>query len=651
MKKIFIILSIITLALQAAQNGRLVAEWDFGKSANSDAAGKFTGGKVRGRSTIVDGWLTMTPGYDDKQEGFATSEAAVPELSPTGGFRFEAVAKVRGEHNGDGTYTIVDSKYLRGSGVGNSVDNNRGFAWILIASKDNPRIFTFYAQLGCEGVTHVVTSDKVELEADKEYTFAAEYDGRTSFRFYLDGKDCGGRSFEGGPIVTPIRPLIIGDRFGSLQHRFNGQIKNVKLYEFPAQTFKVFQGGRLAFTRGEVLDRKHCLGLSVLHFGDDYYPSTTIDGMPISTFKCEMYVDGKRVASPVFSMGPPDPKYADTTKEGGKKKNNSATFQISLPEHLGYEVGEHPYRAVVKLDTDKGVVSDEFNGVVSIGPMPPPDTFPVVVWNAGAIVPDLATMVENGITHDHADVDKYGLDKRDSSIVQSEVYRKLDNYVAKGVKHAGYFTFAHNGTCIKKYPRYNVNGEPVVKNIEASNPAYQEEARALAEKTARMIGKHPGFGALLINSEVRDSSSPSFGKFEPAAFEKFAGYPIPPSVVAKGYDNYRNVSGFPLSRIIPDDDRILTYYRWFWKGGDGWNKVHSIVNDEFHKVIDGDFWTFFDPAVRTPPIWGSGGSVDVINQWTYAYPDPIRIAVATDELFAMAKGRPGQKVMTMTQLI
>ena len=33
-----------------------------------------------------------------------------------------------------------------------------------------------------------------------------------------------------------------------------------------------------------------------------------------------------------------------------------------------------------------------------------------------------------------------------------------------------------------------------------------------------------------------------------------------------------------------------------------------------------------------------GGDVDVISQWTYSYPDPLRINVATDELFAMAKG-------------
>jgi hypothetical protein len=52
-----------------------------------------------------------------------------------------------------------------------------------------------------------------------------------------------------------------------------------------------------------------------------------------------------------------------------------------------------------------------------------------------------------------------------------------------------------------------------------------------------------------------------------------------------------------------------------------------------------------------PAVWGSGGGVDVVSQWTYSYPDPIKIGQATDELFAMADGRPGQQVMKMTQII
>lgn len=51
-------------------------------------------------------------------------------------------------------------------------------------------------------------------------------------------------------------------------------------------------------------------------------------------------------------------------------------------------------------------------------------------------------------------------------------------------------------------------------------------------------------------------------------------------------------------------------------------------------------------------VYGSGGECDVISQWTYSYPDPIRIGLATDELLAMAAGaKHDQEVMKMTQII
>ncbi|HRD05669.1 MAG TPA: hypothetical protein PK942_13195, partial [Verrucomicrobiota bacterium] len=62
--------------------------------------------------------------------------------------------------------------------------------------------------------------------------------------------------------------------------------------------------------------------------------------------------------------------------------------------------------------------------------------------------------------------------------------------------------------------------------------------------------------------------------------------------------------------------------------------------------------TFHDPAVRVASVYGSGGQADVISQWTYSYPDPIRIGLATDELLAMARGADHpQRVMKMTQII
>ena len=70
-----------------------------------------------------------------------------------------------------------------------------------------------------------------------------------------------------------------------------------------------------------------------------------------------------------------------------------------------------------------------------------------------------------------------------------------------------------------------------------------------------------------------------------------------------------------------------------------------------HKFIKHHFFTFYDPVTRVPPLWGSGGKTDMVSQWTYVYPDPIKIGQAADEVIAMAQGTPGQKTACMTQAI
>ena len=88
-------------------------------------------------------------------------------------------------------------------------------------------------------------------------------------------------------------------------------------------------------------------------------------------------------------------------------------------------------------------------------------------------------------------------------------------------------------------------------------------------------------------------------------------------------------------------------------GGGDFNKDLLGDSAAVFGVNGGDYtWAQpIDPAVRTPSVWGNGGDVDVISQWTYSYPDPIKVGEAADELFAMAEGNPGQKVMKMTQVI
>ena len=165
-------------------------------------------------------------------------------------------------------------------------------------------------------------------------------------------------------------------------------------------------------------------------------------------------------------------------------------------------------------------------------------------------------------------------------------------------------------------------------------------------------GRFPAFGGALIHTEVRDHARPCFHAQDLDAFRQHAGFDIPKEVASSRGVDYTKLAGFPASRVIPDNHPLLVYYRWYWQTGDGWNLLNSRVHEGLATMGRPEFWTFHDPAVRVARVSGSGGSVDVLSQWTYSYPDPIRIAVATDELLATAAaaGRP-QQVMKMTQVI
>ncbi|MCA1964611.1 MAG: hypothetical protein LDL31_11750, partial [Prosthecobacter sp.] len=196
-------------------------------------------------------------------------------------------------------------------------------------------------------------------------------------------------------------------------------------------------------------------------------------------------------------------------------------------------------------------------------------------------------------------------------------------------------------------------GKPYARqDICASIPEFAPFFQTVGESIARAYGSHPAFTAALINTEVRDHNAPSFNPIDLENYRKFSGGDIPPEVMNKWGVDHTKLKDFPPDRVIPDDHPILKYYRWFWTVGDGWNGLHSALSKGVKSHGRRDFWTFFDPAVRQPSISGAGGSVDVLSHWTYTYPDPQRIGLATDQLFAMsdATGRR-QQVMKMTQLI
>jgi hypothetical protein len=227
-----------------------------------------------------------------------------------------------------------------------------------------------------------------------------------------------------------------------------------------------------------------------------------------------------------------------------------------------------------------------------------------------------------------------------------------------GLAHSMRVVFPSGKAEDDAYMRLDRNGKPIdfgggSKGVEVSNPELLKAIKPVVEKDISLYGGHPAFAGVLPSSEQRDLTGPSFNT-EHLRYKEETGKDVPieaewRTIHPSKLDEYKK--RFP-DGVVPKDDPVLSYYRWFWKGGDGWPAYTGGIADLYrHGISRPGFCVFWDPAVRCPPIWGSGGAVDMINQWVYAIPEPMNVAGPAEEILAMAAGRPGQLPSIMTQLI
>ena len=137
----------------------------------------------------------------------------------------------------------------------------------------------------------------------------------------------------------------------------------------------------------------------------------------------------------------------------------------------------------------------------------------------------------------------------------------------------------------------------------------------------------PAWDAALLHTEVRDAANLCFHEHDLAALRAATGLEMPTNLVSKSGIAYAKVKDFPANRVIPDDYPLLRVLQWYWREGDGWNGLNTALARGLH-AGGARVWTFHDPAARVASVSGSGGAVDVLSQWTYSYPDPIRIGLA-----------------------
>ena len=290
------------------------------------------------------------------------------------------------------------------------------------------------------------------------------------------------------------------------------------------------------------------------------------------------------------------------------------------------------------------------------------DRMPAVMWGCN----DTVAAKDFGFTH----VLRYGLRLRQPECNEANerrICKAYDDALASGMRMLHNFIEVYPGGENERFFRCKRDGTypktkrgVEIKTAEVSNPELLEYARRIAALDCRLFGDHPGFAGVLPVSEKRDHTIPSF-RTEHLRYKAETGRDVPAEIDGKTLAFPTAKALFP-DGVLPPDHPIVAYYSWFWGGGDGWPGYTGAIAAEYRKVLgrycDGSeaqrrrpFFSFWDPAVRCPPKWGSGGDVDVISQWTCAQPEPMNVAASAEEVLTMAAGRPGQLAMIMTQLI
>jgi len=646
-----------------ATGPHVIGLWQFDAGAElKDASKRQADAKLQGAKIHPEGrfgsCLESFPGWPvvDQRHSFVVPNS--PTLSPRAAFTLELWLQPKAEFESyKGNPFLLDKKYVA------HTDYQLVFG---PPQKDGRRTVRLVMGFGDESDNW--SSELLPWEAGRWYHLAVTYDGAGTVRFFRDGEPAGGQSRRGrGSIAAGTHPLSIGDRLGSNYGGFPGFIDEVRITsgirEFRAAAVADISRRRV-FLRGEeeanlrYQVRNHLSRqvegaqavLSLVGVDPQVVPARTVDLPPIApggesvieyTFPTKLRPDEYALKVQLKIPATAEPKGSDKANSG--KADKASEFEYEGEESF-------PVRIIAR---------------------PSPQRMPVVMWGIGGIenvVKEIPRLKEIGFTHClglSADYGKIWQEKKpvpamaDADLEQAA--RMLDEALANDLRIVVSLSPGRWASEKPEWQRLDRKGQPYPRHNIAALPQFAEFFYNVGTSIAQTFRDFPAFEAALIHTEIRDGTQVSFRPEEQAAFRKHAGFDIPDVVVnARGVD-YRKLADFPRDRIIPDDHPVLVFYRWFWKRGDGWNGWHSDVHRGFTSAGREDFWTFFDPAVRVPSLFGSGSAVDYLSHWTYSYPDPIRIGLCADELLCMARGAsapgearengPAQQIMKMTQLI
>ncbi len=610
-----------------SRGAHVIGHWSFdAEQVTVDAGPRGLSGQLAGAVPTAagrfGGGLESFPGWPTTDQHHALVVNNHPDLSPPAAFTVELWVRAKPELAEAKHVFLLDKKYA----------SQHDYQWQLAAA-DSSEGHSMIVNLGFGMDSESFTSDAIRLPEGEWHHLAFTYDGAGTVRFYRDGSSVGVVTRPGRHgVARGSHPLAIGDRVGSLYGGFPGYLDEVRIcqgaLEFsPASITIAIE--RTTWIRHEPAP---AIRLLVQNLQRETLPAAqlTLSGLG---------------AARTFDIPALEP---------------AAEHALEVPFDTSLRPDDYDVRARLDVPGDPPIRREQVLPLKLVArPIP---RMPVMMWGIGGPAeferewPRLKQLGFTACLGFNADYDAIWQAGKpipaNPPATIAATRRMLDLALANdlgiaGSLYAGYYLKGR-----QELARVDREGKPYARHdCNARLPGLAEFSENVGASVAQTYGHHPAFMAALVNSEVRDDSEISFSPADRAAYRAFAGSEIPEQVVTKWGVAWNSLPDFPADRVIPDDHPILRFYRWFWTVGDGWNGLHTALHRGLKSTGRDDIWTWYDPAIRVPSIAGSGGEVDVLSQWTYTEPSPLRVGYFADEVFAMAAAaaRP-QRVMKMTQL-
>ena len=612
-----------------SNGSQVIGHWQFDAGeVTKDSGPRGLVGKLDGVVPVekgkFGGAIESFPGWPVEDKHHALVVTNHPSLTPAGAFTAEMWVQAKPELAKASLVYLLDKKYA----------SHHDYQWLFgVPEQSGAR--RVLVNLGFGADSESFATDAIEFAPGVWHHLAFSYDGAGTVRFFRDGSSIGTVTRPGRrAVVAGPQGLCIGDRLGSNYGGFPGFIDEVRLCN-----------GALEFSPASV-------GMSVERMVWIRHEKSPTVSVTVKNLQAEPLKDAKLSLSgsahsadlidvPILAAG--------------------ETHVFNKPFDTSLRPDDYELHARLQIPGEPPIQREE-TLKLKLVPRPLPHRMPVMMWGIGSpteFARELPRLKELGFTQCLGFAPDYdAIWKANKPIpanspdVIAATNRMFDSALANDVGvaatlYAGYF--------LKKRPellRVDRNGKPYTRqDSNAALPVLAEFSENVGKSVAQTYGKHPAFVAALVNSEVRDDSEVSFSPFDREAYRKFAGRDIPEEVVTKSGVVWKTIKDFPADRVIPDDHPLLQFYRWFWTVGDGWNGLHTAMHRGLKSGGRDDIWTWYDPTIRVPSIAGSGGQVDVLSQWTYTEPSPLRVGYFADEVFAMAAASPRPpRVMKMTQL-